>query len=85
MQVTLQGSNGGQIVLPEIGCTGTLTVVRTLADHTVFHDLETKDVQGLCARSGTVTITRLGANDLRLRWVNDAAPFNSAAGDLQQV
>jgi hypothetical protein len=83
VQVTFRGSGGGQIVLPGVGCTGTLTVARTLADRTVFRDLLTKDLQGSCARSGTVTIRRLGASSLELRWVNDAAPFNSATGVLQ--
>jgi hypothetical protein len=82
VRVTLSGG-GGQIVLPGIGCTGTLTVTRTVADGIVFRDLLVTDAHGACARSGTVTITRLAAGGLGLRWVNDATPFNSATGVLQ--
>jgi hypothetical protein len=82
VRVTLSGG-GGQIVLPGIGCTGTLTVTRTAADGIVFRDLLVTDAHGVCARSGTVTITRLASGGLGLRWVNDAAPFNSATGVLQ--
>jgi hypothetical protein len=83
VRVTLSGG-GGQIVLPGIGCTGRLTPTRTVPNGIVFRDLLVTGPHRVCARSGTVTITRLAAGGLGLRWVNDAAPFNSATGVLQQ-
>lgn len=84
VDVVLRGDRGGRITLPEVGCTGVLTVLEDQPDRVVYRDVLTRDMLGQCAPSGTATITRADPGVLRLVWVNDAPPHNSAAGLLQQ-